>query len=343
VVRAQRLIMSGQSDRSAVHRIHWMDLVARDPVPWLLDPSNPSVRFQTLRHIFGQPAQAVEGEQARILAWKPVDLLRRHWDPYHFWGRVDDPYFGGPVGNVGMLYLLTQLAVPRVPEIERTCEVLLVSGRHEDGIFSPPGEAAAPWVSYTGMVLQVLLHFGYGDHPAVQTAWLAAARRIEADPVRLGCLLSDRMCRAGAVKMLGALIHRTADDLATTQHMRERTDVMIDTLCNYLFAHVYDWEREDAEWMLPRFPRYYDTDIVEFSHVIAHTVIGRSPSGPRATMVQRVMQQMLTLQDESGRWPKMKTTPAFAEERVTQPSRWLTFEAVHALILAHGDAMYAPG
>ncbi len=28
--------------------MHWMDLVARDPVPWLLDPGNPSVRLQTL-------------------------------------------------------------------------------------------------------------------------------------------------------------------------------------------------------------------------------------------------------------------------------------------------------
>jgi hypothetical protein len=334
--------MSGQSDRSAARRTHWMDLVARDPVPWLLDPSNPSVRFQTLRHIFGQPAEAVEGEQARILAWKPVDHLRGHWDPYHFWGRVDEPYFGGPVGNVGTLYLLTQLGVPRFPEIERTCEVLLIHGRHEDGIFSPPGDAAAPWLAYTGMVLQILLHFGYGDHPAVQAAWLAAARRMEADPERLGCPLSDRICRAGAVKMLGALIHLPVDDRAIPQDAPERIDAMVGALCDYLLAHVYDWEGEDAEWMLPRFPRYYDTDIVEFSHVIAHILRRPGPASHRIAMMERVLQQMLTLQDESGRWLKMKTTPAFAEERVTQPSRWLTFEAVHALILAHGDALYAP-
>ena len=311
-----------------------MDLVARDPVPWLLDPTNPSVRFQTLRHIFGRTVQAIEDEQARMLAWRPVEQLRRHWEPFQF---------GGPGGNVGTLYLLTQLAVPRFPEIDRTCEALLIHGRHEDGIFSPPGEAAAPWLSYTGMVLQILLHFGYGDHPEVQSAWLAAAQRIEADPERLGCLLSDRICRAGVVKMLGALIHGPMDDRGMTQHVLERIDVMVGTLCDYLFAHVYDWENEDAEWMLPRFPRYYDTDIVEFSHVLAHTIRGPNPATYRTSMVQRVLQQMLTLQDANGRWPKMKTTPAFAEERVNQSSRWLTFEAVHALILAHGDAMYAPG
>jgi hypothetical protein len=320
-----------------------MDLVARDPVPWLLDPGNPSVRFQTLRHIFSQSLKALESEQARILAWKPVDHLRQLWDPYHFWGRADDPYFGGPVGNVGMLYLLTQLAAPRFPEIERTCEALLVYGLCEDGVFSPPGEAAAPWLSYTGMVLQILLHFGYADHPAVQSAWVAAARRIEADPSKLGCSLTDRICRAGAVKMLGALIHRSADGSAAIQQDLHQADTSVGILCDYLFAHAYDWEREDAEWMLPRFPRYYDTDIVELSHVLSHTVRGYTVSFRSAGAMWKIMQQMLTLQDESGRWLKMKTTPAFAEERVFQPSRWLTFEAIHALILAHGDALYASG
>jgi hypothetical protein len=318
-----------------------MDLVARDPVPWLLDPANPSVRFQTLRHIFGKPVQELASEQARILTWRPVERLRHHWDPYHFWGRADDPYFGGPVGNFGSLYLLTQLATPRFPEVELTCDGLLTQGQHEDGIFSPPGEAAAPWLSYTGMALQILFHFGYSEHPAVQVALVAAVRRMEADPRRLGCLLDDRICRAGAIKMLGALLHRSMIEPAPAQQELASIDALVGFLCDYLFAHAYDWEGEDAEWMLPRFPRYYDTDIVEFLHVIAHTVRGYTTSGRSASAVQRILQQVLTLQDHSGRWPKLKTTPALAEERVSEPSRWLTFEAIHALILAHGDTMYA--
>ena len=320
-----------------------MDLVARDPVPWLLDPVNPSVRFQTLRDIFRQSAEQLENEHARILAWRPVAQLRRHWDPYHFWGRAHDPYYGGPVGNFGSLYLLTQLAAPRFPEVEQPCEDLWVYGRHEDGIFSPPGEAAAPWLSYTGMALQILLHFGYGDHPEVENAWLAAARRIEADPRRLGCLLDDRICRAGAVKMLGALLHRPAADPNAPGRDFGQIDSAVGLICDYLLPHAYDWEGEDAEWMLPRFPRYYDTDIVEFSHVMSHTVKGYTISNRSASASKRILQQMLTLQDQSGRWTKLKTTPALAEEHVYQPSRWLTFEAVHALILAHGDAMYASG
>jgi hypothetical protein len=337
------MTMPDQLDRSGDRRAHWMDLVARDPVPWLLDPANPSVRFQTLHHIFRKPAQELEGEQGSILTWRPVDHLRRHWDPYHFWGRADDPYFGGPVGNFGSLYLLTQLAAPGFPEIARTCESLLALGRQEDGIFSPPGEAAAPWLSYTGMALQILLHFGYEDHPAVQAAWLAAARRIEADPQGLGCRLQDRISRAGAVKMLGALTHRSAVEPVPARGEDRRNDAVVGILCDYLCDHAYDWVGQDAEWMLPRFPRYYDTDIVEFSHVLAHTIRGYAISSRSASAVQEVFRQMLTLQDQSGRWPKMKTTPAFAEERVFQPSRWLTFEAVHAMILAHGDAMYASG
>ncbi len=306
-----------------------MELVARDPVPWLLDPGNPSVRVLALKHIFKRGPTELAEDQQRLLDWKPVAALRRHWDSINFWGRSDNPYFGGPVGNFGTLYLFAQLGVPRRSEIASACENLLTRGRHSEGYFAPQDVSAAPWLSFNGIALQVLTHFGYGDDPGALDAWNVMLTAFGSAPDHLGCALADRACRAGAVKALGALIHRNE-----TQPT-DRDAKAIEILCDYLLKHDYAWEGEDADWLLPRFPRYYDADIIELCHVLAHTP---ARDHPRA---QAILRRMLALQDSLGRWSKMKTTPALSEERVLQPSRWLTFEAVHSLMLTYGDNAYA--
>lgn len=308
----------------------WLDHVARDPVPWLLDPANPSARFLTLKHIFEKPASRLIEEGQRILDWKPIKQIRHHWSDTNFWGRADNPYYGGQAGNFGTLYLLAQVSTPRFPEAATACENLLTRGRRSDGHFAPEGAGAAPWHSYTSMALSILTHFGFGDDPRVESAWEALNEGIRNDPNHLGCVMGDRACRAGAIKALSALIHCGAET------MTPNDPNVLDHLCKYLLAHNYDWERKDADWALPRFPRFYDTDLFELCHVVAHTSY-RLHAG-----YLPIVQRMVRMQDQEGRWSKLKATHILPEERIFQPSRWLTFEAVHALMLIYGDEMYAP-
>lgn len=307
----------------------WVEIIGRDPVPWLLDPSNPSARYLTLKHIFQQPTSALQDEQARILAWRPIATLRRYWTPVSFWGRATTPYYGGSAGNFGTLYLLTQLGAPRFAEVEPVCESLLEYGRRPDGTFAPEGRTAAPWLSYTGMALQILTHFGYGGDPRTQQGWVMLAQTIDENPATLGCATADRSCLAAGIKALGALLHRGGD------RPLDQDQETIDRLCLYLLEQSYDWEGREADWLNPRFPRYYDTDLIELGHMLAHTSHRDTP------LCEAVIAHMVTLQDGEGRWIKAKNTPAFPEERLNQPSRWLTFEAVHALMLVYGDTMYA--
>jgi hypothetical protein len=320
----------------------WVDIIGRDPVPWLLDPGNPSARFLTLKHIFGKPAASLQEEQARILAWAPVAMLRRHWVPINFWGRAASPYYGGPMGNFGTLFLLTQLGTPRISETDAVCENLLERGRMPDGSFAPGDKTAAPWLAYTGIALQILTHFGYENDPRTQQTWDVLTQTVQKHPDTLGCTLAGRGCRAAAVKALGALVHRDRD------RPLESDAETIEILCTYLLSHTYEWGGQDIDWTLPRFPRYYETDLVELTHMLAHTEHRSDPE------CRQVIQRMVDLaspvgsanpmgsRDPSGRWIKAKTTPALSEERILQPSRWLTFEAVHALILIYGDEIYAP-
>ena len=320
----------------------WVDAIGRDPVPWLLDPGNPSARFLTLKHIFRKPAAALLEEQSRILTWAPVVRLRRHWAATNFWGRATDPYYGGPMGNFGTLFLLTQLGTPRIPETDAVCEILLERGRMPDGSFAPGEKTAAPWLAYTGIALQILTHFGYEDDPRTQQAWDVLTQTVQKHPDTLGCTLAGRGCRAAAVKALGALLHRNGNPPLDSDAET------IEILCTFLLSHSYEWDGRDIDWTLPRFPRYYDTDLIELTHMLAHTEHRNDPA------CRQVTQRMMDIanptdsadpagsRDPSGRWIKAKTTPALSEERIFQPSRWLTFEAVHALILVYGDEIYAP-
>lgn len=309
--------------------MRWLDLVGRDPVPWLLDPLNPSSRFLTLQYIFHKTPSLLVEEQQRIVNWEPMQRLFEHWNSFNFWGRVYDPYFGGAVGNFGTLYLLAQLQVPLLPELEPVCENLLDVGRSDDGRFASEKTRAAPWLCYTGMALKTLWHFGYGDDLRTQSALAALIQAILYRPELLNCPMVGGPCRAGALKALEALLcippeTRDAD-----------VDQAIGILCEQLIAHPYDWSGRDADWLIPTFPRYDDADIVELCHVLVQTPFRFHQR------VEDLVQRLLTLQTEQGRWRKMRPTPALAKERIYQPSRWLTFEAIHTLMLVYGDTIYA--
>lgn len=309
--------------------MHWLDLVKRDPVPWLLDPANPSARLLTLRYLLGKPSASLQEDGARLLAWSPIKVLREHWNSVNFWGRENNPYFGGLMGNFGTLYFLSQLDVPLFAEVEPACENLLNKGRRTDGRFSPEEAVAAPWLCYTGMALQMLWHFGFGNDLRTRSATIALTQTVLLRPELLACPIAGGDCHHGWVKALAALIQipaaqRTVDDEAA-----------IDVLSERLIDYPYDFGRGDAEWLRPAFPRYYRADLLELCRVLAKT--------PYRThhRFQELLQRMLALQTDEGRWCKMQPTPAISEERIHHPSRWLTFEAIHALTLTYGDQSYA--
>jgi hypothetical protein len=309
--------------------MRWLDLVKRDPVPWLLDPENPSARLLTLRHLFKKPEASLDEERARLLAWTPITTLREHWNRVNFWGREGDPYFGGAMGNFGTLYLFSQMAVPIFPEVEPACENLLNRGRGDDGRFVLVSTRVVSWLCYTGMALQIMWHFGYGNDLRARSAWLALIQTILLRPELLECPIANGGCHHGLVKALAGLLSMPAEQRESNEEQA------IAMLGEHLINYPYDFGRHDADWLQPSFPRYYRSDLVELCHVLAQTPYRTHPR------FQELLQRMLELQNAEGRWNKSRPTPALSEERIHQPSRWLTFEAIHTLTLTYGDDIYA--
>lgn len=309
--------------------VRWLSLVNRDPVPWLLDPSNPSVRLLALRDIFRRSPDVLADEQARVLKWAPVRDLMRRWERENHWGRSDNPYFGGAMGTFGTLYLLYQLGVPAGPEISAACENLLQQGRDSEGRFAPTSQTQAPWLCYTGMALQLLHHFGFGDDWRIRTAVRALVDLVMSPEPLLECPMVGGLCAEGSVKALGALL-----SVAEVQ----RTPAVMDAiavLCEQLVDRAYDFAGRDARWLKTVFPRYYNSDLIELCRSLAMVL------GEKDARLEALADTLLSLQTNEGRWCKTEATPVLNVERIQQPSRWLTFEAIHALMLIFGDDVYA--
>jgi len=306
----------------------WLDFVQRDAVPWLLDPANPSARLLTLRYIFNKPEATLAEERQRLLQSPLVQKLLEHWNSVNFWGRADNPYYGGPLSNFGSLYLFAQLGVPRFRELEPVCESLLNMGRRSDGRFSPGEATTAPWLCYTGMALDLLEHFGYADDLRARSAWAALLQTVLLRPELLVCPVNGDFCRSGLIKALAALAHLPQE--RRSAETAESINILSERLLNY----PYDFAKTDADWRNTSFPRYYDSDLLELCHVVAQT--------PYRTdrRFHDLLRQIVNAQTPEGRWCKLRPTPALPEERILQPSRWLTFEAIHTLTLTYGDPVY---
>jgi hypothetical protein len=67
---------------------NWQQHLNTDPLPWLLDPENPSIRYWTLTDIFDRPASDPEVQEARgAIAQQPlVKQLFALQHPQGHWG-----------------------------------------------------------------------------------------------------------------------------------------------------------------------------------------------------------------------------------------------------------------
>ena len=90
----------------------WQNRLKGDPLPWLLDAENPSVRRWTLVNLLGRPADDAEVQEAgAVIAQQPlVQELFALQRPEGHWGDDETkPYTAQ--GAVGVLSLLHTLGV----------------------------------------------------------------------------------------------------------------------------------------------------------------------------------------------------------------------------------------
>jgi hypothetical protein len=142
-----------------------MNLLRGDPTEWLLEESNPSVRYFTLLKILDRPTDRSEVMAAReaINASEPVERMLDDQRPQGYWGRDKRPYHGVTKHLITLEHLGYQGADERV---DTAIEYLFANAQMEDGAFTAAAlEKGRRGVipCFTANAVHFLHWFGYGD------------------------------------------------------------------------------------------------------------------------------------------------------------------------------------
>lgn len=189
--------------------------VPQATIDWLLQPSNPSVRAMTLRHVLGRPARDPEVVEARAAIMKSpwVRRLMRDQHPDGWWVNPKNCYQPRGQATVWHLQLLAELgALGSDPRIARACDRFLMQNAMPDGGFS----CAVHKKRYseeclTGHMLYTLVAFGRGDEPTSRAArdWLLDRQLPDGGwNCRPGQTHSSFISTLGAVKALALMSSR---------------------------------------------------------------------------------------------------------------------------------------
>lgn len=143
---------------------------------WLLEPSQPSVRYLALTQLLGRPETDPDVRQARAqipsTGWVAETLSRR--DPAGWWVRDRgwlEPRFLGTHWN---LLALADLGATRaIPEVEASCEYWMAKSPLQGGGVGGFGKGKGHHC-YTANMARALIRFGYEDDPRVRKTldWL---------------------------------------------------------------------------------------------------------------------------------------------------------------------------
>jgi hypothetical protein len=309
----------------------WQNDLKGDPIPWLLERENPSSRYLTLRDLLdsGEPESQVAEARAAIPTWPPVRQILAAMDPVAFWGRADRPFYGGAVGTAATLHLLAELGLPRLPQLEATCENLFAHGQHERGGFTYDGTPGRILLCATGNAIRTLLHFGYRGDPRLECAFEYLVTQSTA-PGGLTCPYADgEECQWGIAKALAAFAALPAAD-RTPERMRA-----VETLADAVLDHAFDFAGRDARWLNFGSPLDYQSDLVELCDALARLHYGLDPR------LRRLLDVVLAAQTDDGRWIKQYGTRALQVEKQGRPSRWITIRALRAVKRTQQDRVQA--
>jgi hypothetical protein len=298
---------------------NWQEPLNGDPLPWLLEPENPSVRYWTLMNILDQPASDPEVQAARdAIAQQPlVKQLFALQHPEGYWGD-DETKPHTAQGAVGALSLLYRLGVPPDGRTTAGCDSFLKFCQHESGGFSMTRKIRSGiFPCTTGEHLPFLVYFGLGDDPRVQAAFTFLIEDMSKDNA-LDCgRYQHQDCLWGAIAALNGLAV-LSNELRSAQSER-----LVERLANALLDAPYDFEGEHKRWLTFGVPRGWDL-LSALKALSAHGCAHEARFMPLFELV-------LNRQDKQGRWLCGSVSRTWPIEKRNQPSKWITLDALRVL------------
>ncbi len=311
----------------------WKAVLNRDSTEWLLEESNPSVRYLSLLWLQDRGAddpEVVSAQQA-VAQSEPVHRMLDSQRPRGYWGRDKRPYHGVSKYLITLEHLGYRGGDDRVAT---GIEYLLDHAQMEDGAFSSDKHEAgrsAVIPCFTANALHLLHWFGYGDDERTARA---LHHLIDTQLDDGGWLCSERVKKTHACFWATAKVLRALRDLPQeiqTQQVQNACQRAVDLfLGSGLYQHHSEFGKVSTRWFQFARPLFASTDVLEVLGLVAPYV---SPDDQR---IQEGLQVVLDKQDRSGRWPTEREITVRKDfpiefDEVNQPSKGVTLHALAML------------
>jgi hypothetical protein len=333
---------------------NYRSILKADPINWLLEKDNPSVRYFTLKDILERQDGDPELEEARLDIMEtglvPAILAKQEKEGY--WEDPKKFYTAKYKGTVWQLLILAELGADiNDDRIKKACEFILGNSQDkESGGFAYSNSARYGGGRHsevipclTGNMVWSLIRLGYLEDPRLMQGikWITNYQRfddgIEKSPkgwpydrLKAACL-GKHTCHMGAVKALKALA-----EIPENQRSSEVKSTIEEGVEYILKHHIHKRSHDLGRvakpgWLKFGFPLMYQSDVLEILGILTRL-------GYKDKRMKDAMDLVISKQDEQGRWRLENTFNGRFQvriEKIGKPSKWITLNALKVLKITH--------
>jgi len=313
---------------------------------WLLEPSNPSIRFWALQLLQNKSPKNhdVQATQQEILQSSTVRAFLDAQASDGYWDLPNHIYAHKYKATTHTLLILVELGVPRILKIERAIEHLFkfqLNSGHFSTVLPKTARGYESQLSdaccLDANILYYLSHFNYLDdsrtkktiqflidhYSSEDGGWKCRAYPINPNAV------FPQSCYMGLCKVLKCI------SVFPQKHRSSEIQRIIDQLVELILDNqIYKYLRspdgtrkEKAGWKRFGFPLFYNSDILD----ILGTLTRLKVKDPR---MQDAINVIIDTQQPDGKWLlKHSFNGKFWHdiEQKGKPSKWITLRAFHVL------------
>lgn len=332
--------------------IDWLSGLNADPLPWLLDESNPAVRQAALRQLLGRPADHADVVAARAaaMASDPIAGILANQQPDGHWAKPGAGYGPKYLGSVWQLVFLDQLGADGADErVRRGCAYLLdwcPTTNGGLGTSSALERRPAPSMvihCMNGNLLRAYIGFGWLADDRVQQAvdWAAGAitgegferyyKSATSGPGFACAANSGLPCAWGAIRAVRGLARMPEGE--RTPHVKRALEQGAAFLLSRDPAVAdypmgYGNTKPNGSWFKPGFPTGYVASVLDTLEALCDLGHGGD------ARLAHALEWLLSKQDAQGRWKNQYAYNGKTWvdcEKQGQTSKWVTLRACAVL------------